>query len=353
MFTRIISTSALILGLAQMPAIVQAGTVFIPEGSNDSILMVRTETGEVIRRLAGVEAVHGLAGAPGVKYLVAGSFAEIDREDASALAAPEGVSEDEHAAHHSAPVKNVGPADAGISIVSIIDAESGDVVRKIEVPGVVHHTAVSPDGRYAVATHPVGDGISIIDLETLTFVAFIPTGSMPNYAVFGNDPAIVYVTNTGNGTISEVDIERGIVTRNIPVGAGPEHLVIDTEKGVIYVADADEGVVYEVQNNTGKVSRQFPIGGVIHAVGLSENGETLFVSGKSEDKIVAINLESGTSRSAFLGPDPYHLTIIPGTGTLYVSSRSEPKVWVVDQQTLSVRSEFEIQGEGHQMVALP
>lgn len=353
MFTRILTASALIVGLSQIPALTQAGTVFIPEGSNDTILMVQSETGEVLRRLSGVEAVHGLAGAAGAKYLVAGSYAEIDREDADSLAVPTGVSEDEHAAHHAKPVKNVGPTDAGISILSIIDAETGDIIRRIEVPGAVHHTAMSPDGRYAVATHPTSDGISVIDLETLTFAAFIPTGYSPNYAVFGDDPAIVYVTNTGNGTISEVNIEQGFVARNIPVGEAPEHLIIDADNERLYVADADAGVVYELLYITGEISRSFPIGGEIHAVGLSGDSGTLFVSGKGEDKLVAIDLDSGKFSSIPLGPDPYHLTVVPGIDAIYVSSRSEPKIWVIDQQTLAIRSEFGIQGEGHQMVALP
>jgi len=59
------------------------------------------------------------------------------------------------------------------------------------------------------------------------------------------------------------------------------------------------------------------------------------------------------ARSIPLDPDPYHLTVIPGADAIYVSSRSEPKIWIVDQQGLAIRSEFEIQGEGHQMVALP
>ena len=68
---------------------------------------------------------------------------------------------------------------------------------------------------------------------------------------------------------------------------------------------------------------------------------------------MAIDLDSENFRSVPLGPDPYHLTIIPGTDALYVSSRSEPKIWIVNQQSLAIRSEFGIQGEGHQMVALP
>lgn len=37
-------------------------------------------------------------------------------------------------------------------------------MRRVPVRALIHHTAVSPDGRYAVAVHSNAGGISIIDL---------------------------------------------------------------------------------------------------------------------------------------------------------------------------------------------
>jgi DNA-binding beta-propeller fold protein YncE len=211
--------------------------------------------------------------------------------------------------------------------------------------------AVSPDGRFAVATHPSGDGISILDLTKLTLIAFVPTGSMPNYAAFGTDPNLVYVSNSGNGTISEVDLERGIVRRNMMAGVGPEHIVIDTEQALLYAADADAGTVLELSLNDGSIRRSFAIGGELHGLDLSDDRATLFVAGRGEDKIASVALSTGTVAFASLSPEPYHLTNIPGTGTFFVSSRAEPKIWIVDEETLRSVSDFAIEGEGHQMVA--
>jgi len=327
--------------------------VFVPEGSANTVLMVNAETGEAMKRITGLEAVHGLSGAPGVPYLVAGSYAETDREAIVEFTQPEDVSEDEHAAHHAKPAdKPIGPADAGISILSILDAASGEILRRIEVPGAVHHTAVSPDGRFAVATHPSGDGISVIDLTTFKLIAFVPTGSIPNYAAFGPDPSLVYVSNAGNGTISEVDLERGIVRRNMVTGSGPEHIVVDADNAVLYAADVDAGKVLELSLNDGSVTRSFDIGGELHGLDLSDDRTTLFVAGRGEDKIAAVTLSTGAIAFAPLSPEPYHLINVPGTGTLYVSSRAEPKVWIVDQATLSAVGEFPVEGEAHQMTVI-
>lgn len=326
--------------------------VFVPEGSANTVLMIDAETGETLKTITELEAVHGLSGAPGVAYLVAGSYAETDRAAIAELVQPEGVSTDEHAEHHAKPAdKPIGPTNAGISILSVLDAASGEILRRIEVPGAVHHTAVSPDGRFAVATHPSGDGISIVDLTTFTLTDFVPTGSMPNYAAFGSDPNIVYVSNTGNGTISEVDLGRGIVLRNMVAGSAPEHIVIDADKAVLYAADADAGNVLELSLNEGAVTRSFAIGGELHGMDLSDDRATLFVAGRGEDKIAAVVLSTAAVTFAPLSPEPYHLTNVPATGRMFVSSRAEPKVWIVDEATLASVDEFPVEGEAHQMVA--
>ncbi|SMX49681.1 Cytochrome D1 heme domain protein [Maliponia aquimaris] len=347
--------STLILATATMPMMATAGElrVFIPEGSADSVRIVDPKTGEDLGRIEGTPAVHGLAGGPTSIYLVAGSYAEVDRDAALAAARPADVGEDEHAAHHAKPAERIGPQDAGISLLSVLDAESGEIVRRIEVPGAVHHVAISPDGRTAVATHPAKDGLSIVDLTSLKLVAWVPTGAMPNYAVFGTDPGVVYVSNAGNGTISEVDLGRAIVRRNLLAGDEPEHLALSPDGKRVLVADAGNGTVIELETASGQELRRFEIGGEIHGLDLSEDGTRLLVAAKETDRIVAIDLGTGDLTSAPLAPAPYHLTTVPGTNSVFVSSRDEPKVWVVDATTLSVLREIRIEGEGHQMVVRP
>ncbi len=330
-----------------------AQTIFVPEGSANSVLMVDVATGSAINRIEGLEAVHGLSGAPGVPVLVAGSYAEIDRDDAMSTGRPDGVSADEHAAHHASSAdKSAERTDSGLSLLSILDVQSGTVLRKVEVPGAVHHTAVSTDGRFAVATHPSADSISVVDLTRYEVVASVPTGSMPNYAVFGSDPGVVYVSNAGNGTVSEVDLERGIVRRNLIAGNTPEHMTIDSGSGVLYVADAEAGQVLELALGSGEVRRSFDIGGEIHGIDVTDNGSRLIVAGLGENKLALIDLADGTVKTVPLAPQPYHLTTVPDAGKILVSSRAEPKVWIVDANDLSVISQFATKGEGHQMVAL-
>lgn len=329
-----------------------AATVYVPLGSAGEVLVVDANTDIVIGTIGGLPDIHGLGGAPGARYLVAGSYAETEAGDMSAIARPRGVSKDEHAAHHTKPTQSAR-AGGAVSILTVIDTATGAPVRRLEVPGAVHHVAVSPDGRYAVATHPNADGVSVIDLSTLEVGDLVRTGPMPNYAVFSPDGTKVYVSNAGNDTVSEIEVGRWIVRRNLVTGQSPEHLAISPDGSTLYVADVDEGAVSALALDEGEIMRSFDVGSEPHGLDISEDGATLFVSAKGEDKIVAVDVRSGGTRTAPLGPAPYHLAVVRGTGKVYVSSREEPKVWVVDQQSLTTVGTIAIRSEGHQMIILP
>ncbi|MHB1219009.1 MAG: YncE family protein [Alphaproteobacteria bacterium] len=160
----------------------------------------------------------------------------------------------------------------------------------------------------------------------------------------------VYVSNSGNGTVSEIDVRRWFVKRNLLAGNNPEHIVMAPDGRTLYVANVEPGTVSELAIERGEIARSFSVGGELHGLDISDDGATLFVTGKGENKLAAIDLKSGRVRSAPLGPAPYHLAVIRCSGKLYVSSRGEPKVWVVDQESLTPRGVIAIRGEGHQMV---
>ena len=68
--------------------------------------------------------------------------------------------------------------------------------------------------------------------------------------------------------------------------------------------------------------------------------------------LVAIDLASGQAWRIALAPAPYHVSSVPGSGTVLVSSRAEKRIWVIDQSTLALRGEITIDGIGHQMAVM-
>ncbi len=323
--------------------------MYIPLGGEGKIVVVDVAQDKVVDTISGVAAVHGLAGTPDGRFLVAGSFEK--REPGSAAPEkPTGVTEEDHAAHHGGAPAASQKAGPVVSTVSIVRTDDGSIVRRIDVPGAVHHVAVSPNGRFAVVTLPDEGGISAIDLTSFAVVATLATGPMPNYSAFSPDGNRVYVSNAGNGTVSAIDTSRWAVQWSAVTGASPEHVVLSKDGASLYVNNVEDGTVSVLSLQERKVVKTIPIGSSLHGIDFSDDGKTLYVAALGEEKVVSVDLATGAMRSLALTPEPFHLATVRGAGKLYVSSADKPKIWVVDLKSLSVVGEISIGGKGHQMV---
>jgi len=333
---------------ATATAAVADSKMYIPMGDANSITIIDVTRRAIVGRIDGLPAAHGLAGTRDGRFLVAGSMAE-RTSGGDIPSRPAGVSAEEHAAHHG---KTAGGQQSGesVSTASIVSTADRSVIRRIDVPGGVHHVAISPNDRFAVLTHPGGDGVSVIDLLAYRVAATVKTGTVPNYAAFSPDGKTVYVSNAGDGTVAVVDTARWAVTRTIKVGSSPEHLVMAKDGRTLYVNNVDDGTVSVVSPQSGAILRTIRAGKNLHGIDLSDDGGTLFVSAQGDDRLFAFDLRNDTSRAIALAPAPYHLAALRGAGMLYVSSAEQPKIWVLDQKTLTIVGEIAVDGKAHQMV---
>ncbi len=334
---------------AASPALA-GGFVYVPTGGANQVLVIDAATDKVVGRLPGVKDSHGLAGTADGRLLVAGSITEAEAGDRTPPPKPKGMSEGAHRVHHPAKSADAGAEPKSVSYLSVIRTADMSVTRRVEVPGAVHHTLITPDGRFAVATLLSEDGISVVDLNGFEVLPTVRTGSTPNYAVASPDSRRVYVSNSGDNTVSEIDTENWAVRKTIAVGETPGHMAMSPDGKTLYVNNADAGTVSAISVERGAVVNTYRVGGGLHGIDVSDDGKTLFVAGWEDGKLVAIDVAGGGTRSASLAPSPYHLAAIRGAGKLYVSSAGENKIWVVDQKSLRVRGEIPVPGRAHQMV---
>ncbi|PHS78934.1 MAG: hypothetical protein COB59_04565 [Rhodospirillaceae bacterium] len=326
-----------------------AGTkVYIPMGGANEVIIIDGEKDKIIGSIKDVAGSHGLAGNSKGTYLIAGSLNEV-KVGSEALQKPVEMAPDEHDAHHAGSAAVAVTKTGLVSYLTLIRTKDNVVERQISVPGAVHHTLITPDDKYAIATHQGEGAVSIVDLKTFE-VKTVQTGPVPNYVVSSPDGNYIYVSNAGNDTISVIDTKRWIVRNNIEVGETPEHLVISADGKSLYVNNVDDGTVSVISLPSNSVEKTYVIGGNIHGIDLSQDENTLFIAGREENKLVSIDLRTGQLTSQPLSPAPYHLTAIKGTSKLYISSAEDDKIWVVDQKTLKAIKEIPVSDRAHQMV---
>jgi DNA-binding beta-propeller fold protein YncE len=302
-----------------------APTVYIPLGSGNQVIAVDAATDRILASYPGVDNPHGLVATPDGEYLIAGSLVE-------------------------APVPGGTSHDTPNSKLFLIHPQHGHVMRTVPVAGWSHHQAITPDGRYVLSTHPMRSAVSVLDLAGNKIVQTIATGAGPNYTLITRDGRRAYVSNAGDGTLCEISIPDWKLTRCFAGGPEPEHLAWSRDERLIYAISPHAGTVAEVAVADGKIKRSFPVGKGAHGLDISDDGKTLYATVRGEDRLVAIDLASGKTRSLALAPTPYHLNTIHGAGKVYVSSSKQPLIWVVDQKTFRLVGTITLPaGEGHQM----
>jgi len=336
----------MLLATSMLPLVATAQPLmYVPTGEANDIVIINLSNDRIVGHIDELENAHGLSASPAGDYLVAGSM-QAGEADNSKMTKPSAVSEAEHQAHHADM-----PGKASPSFVSIVHIKHEHVMRRVPVRALTHHTAVSPDGRYAVAVHSGAGGISVIDLDKMAVIMTVQTGVRPNYAVFTSDGKWLYVSNAGPGTVSEIATADWSMVREIPVGKEPEHLALTADGATLYTANVGEGTVSMVDLTSGKVVRTFPVGKEPHGIALSGDGHWLFVSSKGEGRLSRIDLTGGEIKTVTLQPAPYHVAYADELNKLYVSSRKVPKIWVIDPKTLKVSGVIDIgHGVAHQMV---
>ncbi len=171
--TKFMSASFAMILLGSLTA-TAAPLMYVPTGEANDLVIIDLQSDAIVGRIDELENAHGLAASPKSDYLVAGSMQQKDSAAPRQANKPGAVSEAEHAAHHAS--SSDSPAPAGPSYVSIIHPKQGHVMRRVEVRGLTHHTAVSSDGKHAVAVHSGAGGISVIDLDRMAVVKTVQIG---------------------------------------------------------------------------------------------------------------------------------------------------------------------------------
>ena len=335
-----------------LPMAVSANTeVYVPLGSGNAVAVIDADTSQVIEEIPDIHGSHGLAISKDGGYILAGSLIERAKGTAPSEK-PSGVSAEDHAAHHGGEAQSGTEhtkAEGSIGTAYLIDAKARKLLRQIDVPGAVHHALITPDGRFAILTHPGRGSVSVVDIHQHSVFKEVKTGPAPNYAVSKQDGGRVYVSNSGNDTVSEIDTTKWSVVRNLSAGKTPEHIVLSPDENNLYVVNPAGGTVSNIDLKAGEIASSFKVGRDPHGVDLSDDGRLLFASSKKDNQVSVFNLKSGEKQQINLSPAPYHVTTITGTGKVYVSSRQEPKIWVLDQKSLALVNEIKIRGEGHEM----
>ncbi len=130
---------------------------------------------------------------------------------------------------------------------------------------------VSPDGKVFYVADMMADGVFLVDGDAFKQIGFIPTGIGAHGLYPSRDGTQLYVTNRGShtpkgrwrgpGSISVIDFATRAVVANwpIPGGGSPDMGNVSADGKMLWVSGRYDNVVYAIDTNSGAVT-SIPVG---------------------------------------------------------------------------------------------
>ena len=204
----------------------------------------------------------------------------------------------------------------------------------------LNHADFSIDGRYAIFTCEFsGGGLAKIDMVARKVIGYLklskdnmPAGapgmaqSMPQDIRIAPDGKVFYVADMNADGVFVVDGDAFKQIGFIPTGRGAHGLYPSRDGKKLYVTDRGthmgdtkphgQGAVSVIDFATRKVERTIPIpgGGSPDMGNVSADGKYLWLSGRFDKVVYAIELATGEIKTIPVGTEPHGLTVWPQPG---------------------------------------
>ena len=155
---------------------------------------------------------------------------------------------------------------------------------KLSKGGMPQDIRISPDGKVFYIADMHADGVFLVDGDAFTEVGFIPTDTGTHGLYPSRDGKKLYVANRGS------------------------HKVVGPPRG--------KGSVSVIDFATRKVEVTWPIpgGGSPDMGNVSADGKTLWLSGRFDNVVYAIDTTTGAVKVIPVGKEPHGLTVWPQPG---------------------------------------
>ncbi len=203
------------------------------------------------------------------------------------------------------------------------DAQTMRLEHSLSVPEClgVDHMDFSAHGRYAYASCEFSGRMIEIDLRTERVIRTIVLAggrASPQDVKLSPDGRVLYTADQLNGGLWEIDPTAFRVIGFLKTGAGAHGLYPSRNARAMYVSNREAGSISVVSYRTRKVltTWQLPTPASPDMGGVSADGRTLWLSGRYNAVVYAINTRTGRLRATIpVGDGPHGLCVWPQPGT--------------------------------------
>ncbi|MGW5607691.1 YncE family protein [Streptomyces sp. NPDC003753] len=152
-----------------------------------------------------------------------------------------------------------------------VDTEKMKVIGQQRLPhrgAMPQDVKVSPDGRKFYVADMVADGMWILDGDTFAKPSFLPTGKGAHGLYVSRDSREMYISNRGEGTVSVFDFKENRLTKKwrLPGGGSPDMGGVSADGKVLWLSGRYNSEVYAIDTETGRELARIRVGSGPHGL---------------------------------------------------------------------------------------
>jgi len=214
-------------------------------------------------------------------------------------------------------VDHIDFSEDGLFLVASCEF-SGNLVRlDVEKKAVVGTLALKVKGGAEAKSTTKMKGMGAVAMRRAYDLKQSPSGSMPQDVKTSPDGKVYYVADMYANGVYIIDADKFVSIGFIPTGLGAHGLYPSRDSKFLYCSNRDEGTISVISFADRKVVRKWTIpgGGSPDMGGVSNDGKILWLSGRYDSVIYALDTSDGHLLSRIpVGKGPHGLCVYPQPG---------------------------------------
>ena len=173
--------------------------------------------------------------------------------------------------------------------VTVIDIDTGEIVKSIDTGAGHHEITFSNDSRRAFVSNRESGAVTVIDTGKLEIISQVDTGSVPISVAYSPLSDAAYAADGLSGIITVIDPESGLSFEKIEAepGLGPMRFSHDGRWG--FTVNPSENLVFVIDASTNKLAHTVEVKNKPFQVALTET--FAYIRSLDSERIAMINLQ--------------------------------------------------------------
>ncbi|OIJ67919.1 YncE family protein [Streptomyces mangrovisoli] len=152
-----------------------------------------------------------------------------------------------------------------------VDTEGMKVIAQQKLPydgAMPQDVKISPDGKRFYIADMKANGVWVLDGDTFATPSLLPTGKGAHGLYISRDSREMYISNRGEGSVSVFDFAQNKLTKkwHLPGGGSPDMGGVSADGKVLWLSGRYNSEVYAIDTSTGEQIARIKVGSGPHGL---------------------------------------------------------------------------------------